>query len=180
MSHKRQRDFVKSVRWKYPSKFIGVNVFDVGSMDINGNNRGYFYFSNYVGIDIGDGLNVDIVGHATEVIPNHQISAYGVDTMISTEALEHDEIWQSTLVTMYTHLRRGGLMVITCAAPDRPEHGTHEHSPSCSPSTVGYYGNIGITEFASILEPYLFSTYFIREVGEKGKSEDLQFYGIKK
>jgi hypothetical protein len=166
---------VKGVRWKYPLSFINVNVFDVGSMDINGNNRGYFYLSNYVGIDIGKGKNVDKVGHAISVIPRDTLTGYGIDTMISTEALEHDKLWDRTLHVMYTYLKPGGLLLITCGGDGRPEHGTHNHSPTCSPSTNDWYRNISNEMFQKVLPPSYFKTYFLTQ-----NETDLQFYGIKK
>jgi hypothetical protein len=178
MAHKQQRDFIKSVRWKYPKSFIGVNVFDVGSADINGNNSSLFWWCNYIGIDLDDKApNVDVVGHATEVIPKHILTRYGIDTMISTEALEHDKYWYDTLGVMYKHLRKGGLLLITCAGDGRPEHGTNDNSPNCSPATNDWYRNISNEMFQKVLPPSLFSTYFIRQ---HDANKDLQFYGIKK
>jgi len=38
MAHKEQIDFFIGVRQNFPDKFDGVDVVDIGSMDLNGNN----------------------------------------------------------------------------------------------------------------------------------------------
>ncbi len=69
MSHKAQVKFCKEVRRRYPDHFNNVVVIDVGSLDINGNNRRFFSKFFYKGIDIVEGKNVDVVGKAHEKIP---------------------------------------------------------------------------------------------------------------
>ncbi len=41
----QQQQFMQNVRDRFPEKFSGVRVLDVGSLDINGNNR--FIFTDY-------------------------------------------------------------------------------------------------------------------------------------
>ena len=45
MAHREQQDFISSVRDRFPEKFKGVRVLDIGTLDINGNNR--FAFEDY-------------------------------------------------------------------------------------------------------------------------------------
>lgn len=76
-------EFVKSL---FPKHFEGVNVLDVGSGDINGNNRYLFTNSNYTGNDVADGPNVNIVCCTKDLpFPNETF-----DTIVSTECFEHD------------------------------------------------------------------------------------------
>jgi hypothetical protein len=42
MAHQAQQDFCNSVRQLFPDHFRGKTVLDVGSLDINGNNRYLF------------------------------------------------------------------------------------------------------------------------------------------
>lgn len=173
--HKEVKDFIKLVRGKFPYKFRFKKVLEVGSKNINGSARKYFWFSRlYVGIDIGAGKGVDIVGHLVDV-QNRLVA--GFDTIISTEALEHDSRWRETLQVMYNKLGNKGLLIITCAGPHREEHGTSEAHSELSPDTNDYYRNISVEDFESILPPRLFSVYVLQYTN--GKS-DLQFYGIKK
>lgn len=65
MAHVEQQNYLTSIKNRFPAFFMGVNVLDIGSLDINGNNRYLFTDYTYTGIDIGEGANVDIVcrGH---------------------------------------------------------------------------------------------------------------------
>jgi hypothetical protein len=180
MAHPAQKKFVRYVRRKHPKYFVGCNVVDIGSKDINGNNRGFFWFCNYVGVDLEPGRNVDVVDHALVAFCRirHGIetgySLEWVDTVISTEALEHDKQWALTLQTMYDNLEEDGLLLITCAGEGREEHGTFESKPEDSPATNDHYQNITNEMFESVLKPSMFQSYFLRQ-----KDTDLQFYGIK-
>lgn len=169
--HKEQRVFVKGVKKKYPWYFEKTKVIDVGSLDINGNNRYLFKGSSYLGIDIVAGKNVDLVGPAHEAL----IKCPPVDVVISTECLEHDKDWKLTLQAMYHSLRRGGLMIMTCAGMGREEHGTNDHHPWCSPGTNDYYENRSVFDIANILPmAHLFQAYHLEQ-----NKLDIQFYGIK-
>lgn len=192
MSHKQQVNFCKKVRKLFPSHFSRVNVIDCGSLDINGNNRYLFKWSNYIGIDIVDGANVDVVGRISEVIrsihfpiapwntlthPEKHYNPLKANTIISTEMLEHDEQWAYSLDCMYAKLIPEGLLLITAAGQGRREHGTHEHDPTSSPGTLDYYRNITNEMFSSILPPRYFKEYYMNQ---DHANNDFQFYGIKK
>jgi len=73
--------------------------------------------STFTGIDIGPGLNVDIVCSAHEFTSDTLF-----DVVISTEMLEHNKYWHQSLRRMYDLLKPGGLLVITCAGYGRHEH----------------------------------------------------------
>ena len=77
---------------------------------------------------------------------------------------------------MFDHLEDDGLMIITCAGTNRPEHGTRRTMPECSPDTQDYYKNITIEEFEEVLPRHLFKEYVLMYA--RGMN-DLQFYGIK-
>lgn len=127
MAHQEQAEWCKLVKHAHPEFFIGTKVLDIGSLDINGNNRYLFEQCDYTGIDIGDGPNVDLVIkghlHRTDIDNNY-------DVVISTECFEHDEYWELTLKNVINNLlKNGGLFLFSCAAPGRPEHGTKKTSP---------------------------------------------------
>lgn len=172
--HTEVKDFIRLVKGKFGYKFRLKKVLEVGSKYINGSVRKYFWFCNYTGVDIGRGKGVDLVGHLADVksklIPNF-------DTVISTEALEHDKRYIESLQTMYHMLNDGGLLIVTCAGPHREEHGTAKAYGYLSPDTNDYYGNVSVEDFEKVLPPSLFSVYVLQYTS--GKS-DLQFYGIKK
>jgi hypothetical protein len=181
MSHPAQRKFCKEVKRRYRNNFRKVNVIDIGSLNINGCNRSLFYKSNYIGVDLAPGKNVDIVSKGHEYLKTIvEVKPIGVstwqllDTIISTEALEHDATYKLTLHWMYQALRPGGLLLITCAGDGRKEHGTEKYLPQDSPYTTDYYENVSNDMFSEVLKPAMFSTYHLEQI-----NTDLQFYGIK-
>ena len=97
--------------------------------------------------------------------------------VISTEMLEHDKYWKLSLRVMYNLLKKDGLFVLTCAAPERKEHGTTYCDRDNSPFTNDYYQNVSIEDFYTILPPTYFSYCEIKYGREQ---QDLYFYGTKK
>lgn len=183
MAHREQRQFCRWVRKRNRAYFHNVNVVDIGSLDINGNNRYLFRNYCYVGIDLVKGKNVDRVGIAKDVIAemidteDYHYHRRLTDVVISTEMLEHDKTWRESLQVMHDLLRPGGLLLITCAGVGRREHGTTHSSPSDSPATNDYYQNVSNEMFASVLAPSLFTEYYLNQ---DSRQHDLQFFGIKK
>jgi SAM-dependent methyltransferase len=175
MAHREQREWCELVKYAHDEYFVGTNVLDIGSLDINGNNRYLFEQCNYTGIDIGEGSNVDVVcsGHLFK-------SDDLFDVVISTECFEHDEHWQQTLKNVINNLLKdGGLFLFSCAAPGRPEHGTKRTSPKDSPFTNDYYRNLSEADIRSVLDcDALFSNYKFKT--RIDFPQDLYFYGIKK
>ncbi len=140
--HESQVLFCRAVKSQFPDRFNNVSVIDFGSLDINGNNRYLFEDYEYVGVDLGEGKNVDVVCRA------HEYEGPQVDVVISTEMLEHDEFWAKSIQRAIDLLKPEGLLVLTCASTGRPEHGTTRTSPDDAPFTNEYYcnlssGNIG-------------------------------------
>lgn len=173
MAHKEQQTFCKFVRHKHKSKFRNCSVLDIGSLDINGNNRYLFKRYKYIGIDLGEGKNVDKVcgGHDFK-------SPDQFDIIISTECLEHDEHWKKTLANAVRLTKAGGIFMFTCASTGRPEHGTNEAHPDTSPFTHNYYKNLTIEEVDSIIHAATtFSEYYYQY---NAISKDLYFYGVKR
>src|SRR5579863_8714989 len=118
MAHPAQRKFCKSVKSKFPSFFKRKVIVDIGSLDINGSNRYLFWKCMYTGVDVIKGKNVDVVMKGHEYLYSLKDSI-PIDTIISTEALEHDNTYFKTLKAMYEVLRPGGLLLITCAGDGR-------------------------------------------------------------
>jgi hypothetical protein len=95
---------------------------------------------------------------------------------VSTEMLEHDVHWQDSLKSMYDNLRSGGLLILTCAGPNRHEHGTTRTTPKDAPFTNDYYRNISTDDFSSVLPHTLFDEY---ELLYNRTKTDLYFHGKK-
>jgi glycosyltransferase involved in cell wall biosynthesis/SAM-dependent methyltransferase len=184
MSHKEQREFCSGVREKYPEMFKGKKVLDVGSLDNNGNNRFLFDDCEYIGIDVGNGPNVDFVsaGHEYDAPDEY------FDVIICTEVFEHDIQYEKTIANIIRMLKTGGIFVFTCAAPDRPEHGTRRTSPwdaelleAVSEEWSDYYKNLTHLNFKEL--PNFNETfpngYFELRTANMMLASDLYFYGIK-
>ena len=178
MSHPAQQDFVKSIKEKFPTYFTNVRVLDIGSLDINGNNKYLFdNKSKYLGIDIGMGNNVDIVCRAHEFI-----DYFGFNTIISTECFEHDEYLQKTLLNTVKLLKSGGLFLFTCATTGRNEHGTKRLETYSSPFTSlldsDYYKNVTVDDIKDNINIDI--TFSPHEFIINMDAHDLYFWGIKK
>lgn len=170
--HIQAEQFVKRVKKLYPHFFYLSKVLECGSLNINGSVRKHFWFCDYTGIDVGMGRCVDLVtaAHLYER-PNT------FDVVISTEMLEHDIFWRSSLTTMYNNLKDGGIMIITCASPGRPEHGTSRTSPQDSPFTTDYYRNLSGADLRSVLDNFKFTNPFYDD--KSSTNFDTYFCGIK-
>jgi SAM-dependent methyltransferase len=177
MAHKEQIEWCELVKYAHPEYFVGTNVLDIGSLDINGNNRYLFEQCDYTGIDIGEGPNVDLVieGHLHRTDKDNKY-----DVVVSTECFEHDKHWELTLNNVIKNLlSKGGLFLFSCAAPGRPEHGTKKTSPKDSPFTTDYYRNLSEEDIRSVLDcNKLFKEYKFKT--RTTFPQDLYFYGIKK
>lgn len=139
--HIEARDFVARTKARFPAHFAnGRRVLDVGSLDMNGNNR--FLFDPtciYQGIDIVSGSNVDHVCAAGDFCADEAPAQY--DTVVSTECFTYDLDFVRSLRNIVRLLKPGGLFVFTCATTGRPEHGLwpRPHDVVVAQSTVDWY-----------------------------------------
>jgi len=177
MAHKHQQDFCETIKRRFPLYFKESRVLDIGSLDINGNNRYLFQDCDYIGLDVIEGKNVDVVCIAHE----YQQPNESFDTIISTNALEHDMYYQYTLKKIVDLLKPGGLLLFS-AANSWKEHGTLNTSPTQSATSqmaggwASYYKNISPEDVKSSID--LEDIFFQYEL--KVNAKDLQFWGIKK
>lgn len=158
MAHPSQIYFCQNVKKQFPNHFKNVSVLDIGSLDINGNNRYLFENYTYVGVDLGVGPNVDVVSRG-HLYKSDQL----FDVVISTECFEHDEYYDLTIKNMYKLLKSGGIFLFTCAAPGRPEHGTLKSSNEAVPFVCelnDYYKNLSEIDIRKVIHvDNLFSKY---------------------
>ena len=182
--HQEVREWVSYVKTILPDFFKGKTVLDVGALDINGNNRGYFTDCKYTGIDIGPGPNVDEVS----ICHKYDKPNSSFEVVMSTDSLEHDMYWGLTLKKMYDLTKPGGLMLFTCATTGRSEHGTVKYDQAASPHTLkidqwsSYYSNLTEQNIRSALpvDTAFYRYEFSVIVGSlKDWGKDLRFWGIK-
>ena len=183
MAHPEQKDFCERVRAHNPSYFVGKRVLDVGSLDINGNNRFLYIDSVHIGIDIGPGPNVDVVCLGHEY--NEPDGSF--DAIISTECFEHDMHYEKTIKNIIRLLAPGGMFIFTCATTGRPEHGTSRSDGGVNAPLLAahgewsdYYKNLAEEDIRAVIDvDAIFSDYKF-ENNLDPKVCDLYFYGIKK
>jgi len=169
MAHKQQRSYCLSTRWRFYGHFVDRSVLDVGSMDVNGNNRKLFVGGSYLGCDVSPGNNVDFVGNVREVEGRF-------DFIISTEMLEHSPTWREDLIAMGEMLPRRGCLLMTCAGPGRAEHGTAAHPIDGMVCEGDYYRNVSVSEVLGALHhlPWLYL-----EARAETKHRDTYLFGIR-
>ena len=180
MAHLQQQQFCSRVKEKHPEYFKNKKVLDIGSLDLNGSNRFLFEDCNYIGIDLGEGRNVDIAstGNLYDAPDEY------FDTIISTEVFEHDMYYPDTIKNVIRMLKPGGMFIFTCAANGRPEHGTRRTSQCDAPlledvseEWADYYKNLEKEDIEIIPS---FNETFVDGHFERGyEPDDLYFYGIK-
>lgn len=179
--HPQARDFTIFVKRILNNFFINKRVLDVGSGDINGNNRFLFENCEYDGNDVIQANNVTIVSKTKDLHFKDSI----FDTIVSTECFEHDPEYKESLLKIYNMLKPDGLFCFTCASTGRPEHGTKRTSPNDSYGTIGnledmsdYYKNLTEIDLNDVLK--LNSLFSVWDTYYNSESKDLYFVGIKK
>ena len=156
MAHNEQREFCQRVKKIYPNFFSNKKVLDIGSLDINGSNKYFFEDCSYIGLDLGEGKNVDVIslGHLYDAPDNY------FDTIISTEVFEHDMFYEKTINNIIRMLKPGGLFLFTCAAPGRPEHGTRNHRTNTATNqySAPFLSGINVSDDPNIPDSLLYTS----------------------
>lgn len=98
-------------------------VIDFGSYDVNGTLKPIFKNHDYIGIDMAEGPNVNIVC----VNNNVPLPDNSCDVIVSSSNFEHDDMFWITFLEMCRLVRSGGLIYIN--APSRG--GYHAHPIDC-------------------------------------------------
>ena len=174
MAHPAQMNYVKSVKQRHGKYFNESRVLEIGSLNVNGSFRELFNNSDYTGVDIVQGRDVDVVtkGH---LFFNDEM----YDVVCSGECFEHDEYWNLTIQNMYNLLKEDGLLFFTCASTGRAEHGTTRSGQNAIWGTSpDYYQNLTEEDIRSVWNvEKLFKDF---EFIYQPESKDLYFKGVKK
>jgi len=180
MAHVAQKEWCKRLKEQYPQYFSRKRVLDVGALDINGNNRELFNKCDYVGLDVIEGKNIDVVSIAHEYQPEELF-----DVVLSTNALEHDMYFKLTLNKMTELLKPEGFMFFS-VANNWPEHGTLKKQAAASGTSSkgkewgSYYRNLNIEDVTQNLHlNEVFIEFYIGLAG-MARRKDLRFWGIKR
>ena len=127
--------------------WTGCDVIEVGAQDVNGATR---YLipgtpASWTGIDLVPGPGVDYAGKAEDILP---LIKERFDIAVSTEVLEHAPGWRNIVIGMVNVLHPGGHLVITCAAPGRPEHGASGGGRAADE----WYENVAVADLARLAQ----------------------------
>lgn len=183
--HLEARQFLLRIAKLLPQYFTGVEVIDIGSGDVNGNNRHLFSdLKKYIGVDVVKAPNVDLVCKAKDIPANTGL----FDTVVSSECFEHDNQVMQTLNRILSLIKPGGLFVFTCASIGRREHGTKRCGATESYSQKmsfdhrqewypNYYQNLSMDDIFRMIDFQSYFTTINMEYNES--SRDLYFYGIR-
>lgn len=177
MAHFQQLQFVNTAARHMSADWHGRAVLEIGSANVNGTIRPFFAGSQYTGVDLSPGPDVDLVASGDQV----DLPSDSIDLAISCECFEHNPKWRETFLNMCRMTRPGGIVLVTCATRGRHEHGTTRTRPYESPNTISrgwdYYRNLTREDFerslpiAQLFESHAF---FRNDV-----SKDLYFVGRK-
>lgn len=177
--HREQIEWVESVWHRLRDAYWPCRVVDLGAGDVNGSNRHLFAGCEYIGVDAAAGPNVDLVS-AAHLAP---IGDGTASVVICTEMLEHDPHWEESLAAMRRMLRPGGLLVLTCAAIGRPEHGTARTTPGDSLATaagIDRYRDWYRPPHGSEIAEHLCEPWFGRyQIDRLQSACDLRYWGIR-
>jgi SAM-dependent methyltransferase len=179
--HDQAKHFTMFVKSILPQFFQNTVVLDVGSGDINGNNRFLFENCTYHGNDVIEAPNVTIVSKTKDLT----FEDGSLDTVVSTECFEHDPEYAQSFLNIYRMLKEDGLFAFTCASTGRPEHGTRRTSGKDSYGTIGqledmqdYYKNLAVEDLNEVLK--LNELFTVWDSYYNHQTKDLYFIGIKK
>lgn len=93
-------------------------VLDCGSLNVNGTCRDYFSSTDYVGIDIREGQDVDIIMNAHKLdFPDCEF-----DTVLCFNMLEHDPRPDCSLLEIYRVLKLGGRFLVAVPSVGYQHH----------------------------------------------------------
>ena len=177
MSHIDQLKFIKEFKESYIINNFNkdINVLEIGSLDVNGNIRNLFDFTNeYTGIDLEKGPNVDLVLNGTNIDELNK----NFDIIISCECFEHAKDWKLIFEKMCQISKPNSFIVISVASTGRVEHGTERSGNWQSPGNKDdYYLNLTKKDFIKNfnLKKIFSNHFFFYNVN----SYDLYFVGIK-
>ena len=197
MAHKQQKEYLDRIKNTFPEAFKNQKVLDIGSFDVNGNEKPWFDNCDFIGLDVGPGKGVDVVCPANEYdAPDNYF-----DTIISCECWEHNPFYKESIQNAVRMLKSGGFFIFTCATTGRPIHGTktqdkidkEKQTTAQGNSTTNwvtmpnvfrenwdseYYKNVTEEDVRSCINvDQIFSSY---KFEDEPNHCDLYFWGIKK
>ena len=108
--HKSARESFLKFKENYLNKFDNPKIVDLGSLDINGSLKDLIDFkSEYIGVDVQKGKNVDVVLESPYSFPFKDNS---IDVVVSVSTFEHVEFFWETFIEILRILKPNGLFFL--------------------------------------------------------------------
>lgn len=144
--------WLKSLKARFPEAFTRTSVLEVGSVDPEGKTRSFFEDCDYIGIDLVDGPNVDIVGDF-----NDYHFARSFDTVVLLSVFEHTPHWRHILQKAIALTKNEGYIIVSFG----PEGNNHHLPEPWQPvvhkdflAEVCAYDGVSVSE--AFFEPQMF------------------------
>jgi SAM-dependent methyltransferase len=169
-----QEDLMHESAFRFAKRNITKKTFhgvvEFGSRNVNGSIRPHVEWRRwYVGVDIKQGPDVDVVQDAAEFASDE-----AAELVICMETLEHASNWREIVDNAARLLATGGLFLMTCAAPGRPPHSAVDGGP-LRPGE--YYQNVALDDFEAVAEAVRLKTVELEWFPKLG---DLYYLGEKR
>lgn len=145
MAHKEQKDYLDRIKKEHPKAFKNCKVLDIGSFDVNGNEKPWFDNCDFIGLDLLPGPGVDVACPANE----YDAPDGTFNTIISCECWEHNPFYKESILNAIRMLKSGGYFIWSCATTGRPVHGTASQDEIDKSKGVTSQGN-KITEWKTM------------------------------
>lgn len=97
-----------------------ARVLDVGSRDINGHLRDYFQGVSYIGADMIEGPNVDVLVNGHNLVERFKKNSF--DLVLCFDTFEHDDRFWETSEQCREVLKPGGYFLVGMPGRNCPEH----------------------------------------------------------
>jgi hypothetical protein len=107
---------------------------------------------HYLGVDIAEGPNVDVIADAATWRPNGTAAAW-IDTVICCETLEHTPAAAMICANAWAMLNRDGVFLVTTAADGRAPHSAVDGGPIRDGE---FYRNVTRADLRNWLAPFHF------------------------
>jgi len=132
---------------------IPTTVVELGSRNVNGTLRGLLpSYARYIGVDITDGPDVDVVADAADFVPE-----VTPNFVLCAEVLEHTPRAAEICANAHRMLVDNGFFLLSAASDPRAEHSAVDGGPGLRDGE--YYHNVSPDDLAEWLKP--FSRYTI-------------------
>jgi hypothetical protein len=145
-------DAVKRIDMRWSVIELGSRTV-AGDWPYSGPVRPLFNVAEYVGVDIAEGPNVDVIANAAQWRPNDHPLGECFDTVVCCETLEHAPEAEMICLNAWQLLKEGGVLLTTMASEGRAPHSAVDGGPLRDGE---FYRNVSRDQLRKWLTPFTF------------------------